>query len=127
MIWTWVNARRGAYVSEDTANKIATAFSFYHIGGSVGKITLEDLLMEPDNFQKRFPKDEFKTIKEKEKVTKLPLFTNKVYRGYYMLPNSSYNQSDVADIFHLHGNIAVAVRQKKTLAITVIALPHIFQ
>lgn len=35
--------------------------------------------------------------------------------------------SDVADIFHLHGNIAVAVRQKKTLAITVIALPHIFQ
>ena len=84
------NARRGAYVSEDTANKIATAFSFYHIGGSVGKITLEDLLMEPDNFQKRFPKDEFKTIKEKEKVTKLPLFTNKVYRGYYMLPNSPY-------------------------------------
>ncbi len=39
----------------------------------------------------------------------------------------AFVQSDVADIFHLHGNIAVAVRQKKTLAITVIALPHIFQ
>ena len=87
---TLSNTRRGAYVSKNTANKIATAFSFYHIGGSEEKISPEDLLMEPDNFKKQFPQDEFKTIKGKEKVTKLPLFTNKVYRGYYMLPNSSY-------------------------------------
>ena len=87
---TLSNTRRGAYVSKNTANKIATAFSFYHIGGSEEKITPEDLLMEPDNFKKQFPQDEFKTIKGKEKVTKLPLFTNKVYRGYYMLPNSPY-------------------------------------
>lgn len=85
------NARRGAYISNNTASKIASAFSFYCTGSNNnGMIKIEDLMSDPENFKKKFPPNCFKQKEENKKSVDLTLFSNKIYRGYYMLRNSSY-------------------------------------
>lgn len=84
------NARRGTYISYDTTRMIASAFSNYYVEKSKKKIEPEDLLLETAEFKEKFPESEFKKKEDKVKATNLKLFANKVYRGYYMLRNSSY-------------------------------------
>lgn len=88
---TLSNARRGAYISDKTASKIASAFSFYYTGSNNnGMIKVKDLMSDPENFKKNFPPNCFKQNEENKKSVDLTLFSNKIYRGYYMLRNSSY-------------------------------------
>lgn len=83
------NTKRGASISVKTARTIASAFSCYYTG-SRGGIQLEDILLNPDKFKDHFPEQTFKMKENDKSSTNMALFTNKLYRGYYMLRNSSY-------------------------------------
>ena len=85
------NARNGLYVSKDTIEMIASSFSFFYTGSeNDGHITKDDLKLNPKEFKNKFPKNSFQKKEPEKKQTELTLFTNKRYRGYYMLRNSSY-------------------------------------
>lgn len=90
-ISTLNNARNGRFVSTDTLKMIASSFSFFYTGSeNSGHITEGDLKLNPKDFKDKFPESSFKKKESKKKQTELTLFTNKRYRGYYMLRNSSY-------------------------------------
>lgn len=83
------NAKRGSSISVRTARKITVAFSS-HYTGSKGGIKLEDISSAPEEFKINFPANAFKLKEDDKPSTNIALFTNKLYRGYYMLRNSSY-------------------------------------
>ena len=90
-ISTLNNARNGRFVSNETFKMIASSFSFFYIGSeNSGHITEDDLKLNPKEFKDKFPESSFKKKESEKKQTELTLFTNKRYRGYYMLRNSSY-------------------------------------
>lgn len=90
-ISTLNNARNGRFVSTDTLKMIASSFSFFYTGSeNSGHITEDDLKLNPKEFKDKFPESSFKKKESEKKQTELTLFTNKRYRGYYMLRNSSY-------------------------------------
>ena len=90
-ISTLNNARNGRFVSNETFKMIASSFSFFYTGSkNNGHITEDDLKLNPKEFKDKFPESSFKKKESEKKQTELTLFTNKRYRGYYMLRNSSY-------------------------------------
>lgn len=90
-ISTLNNARNGRFVSDNVFKMIASSFSFFYTGSeNKGRITEEDLKLNPKEFKDKFPENSFQKKEPEKKQTELTLFTNKRYRGYYMLRNSSY-------------------------------------
>ena len=70
---------------------LTSSFSFFYTGSeNDGHITKDDLKLNPKEFKNKFPKNSFQKKEPEKKQTELTLFTNKRYRGYYMLRNSSY-------------------------------------
>lgn len=80
--------RAGKGMSDGTARKIASAFSLLLVHPEKRKIFVEDLDLPPEEFSKQFPPSAFIPITEVQTITNMSLFANKLYRCYYMVPNS---------------------------------------
>lgn len=83
--------RSGSEISETSANKIASAFSAKLIHPEERRIFRDDILcLSLDSFKESFPPAAF--IQESAaNYVNMSLFTNKMYRGYYMVPNSPHS------------------------------------
>ncbi len=80
--------RSGDNMSDATARKIASAFSLLLLHPEKRKLFAEDLYLPPDTFSTKFPASAFIQDKTKTAPTNMSLFTNKLYRCYYVMPNS---------------------------------------
>lgn len=66
-ISTLNNARNGRFVSDNVFKMIASSFSFFYTGSeNKGRITEEDLKLNPKEFKDKFPENSFQK-KEPEK------------------------------------------------------------
>lgn len=82
--------KRNAAMSDNSAQKFATAFSALLKDQTETRIEPSDFSLSVDLFKKKFPAKMFRT-KDAEKKVDLKLFANQTYRGYYMTRNSSTN------------------------------------
>lgn len=80
--------RSGDNMSDATARKIASAFSLLLLHPEKRKLFAEDLYLPPDTFSTKFPASDFIQDKTQTAPTNMSLFTNKLYRCYYVMPNS---------------------------------------
>lgn len=85
---TLKKARSGNGISNRTAGKIARAFSLLLIHPENQRIYAEDLYLPPEDFKKQFPASNFIKDLKSPSYINMQLFTNKLYRCYYMVPNS---------------------------------------
>lgn len=86
-------ARSGKGISDATAKKIASAFSLLLLHPETRKLFAEDLYLPPDDFQEHFPASSFIQDLKGKTNPNMKLFTNKLYRCYYIMansPNSAY-------------------------------------
>lgn len=88
---TLKNVLSGRKMSEATARKIASAFSMLLCHPEKRKIFFNDLYLPHDDFTQTFPPSAFIQGKEMSKHINMSLFTNKLYRCYYLVPNSPNN------------------------------------
>ena len=85
---TLKKARSGNGMSDATARKIASAFSLLLIHPETRKLFAEDLYLSPEDFRKQFPASNFIQDLKSQSYINMQLFTNKLYRCYYVVPNS---------------------------------------
>lgn len=85
---TLKKVRSGTGMSDATAKKIAGAFSLLLVHPETRKLFSEDLYLPPNDFKKRFPPSDFIQDPKNQSYANMQLFTNKLYRCYYMVPNS---------------------------------------
>lgn len=88
---TLKNALSGISISPKTLRMIANSFSLYLLNSENQRISEENLFLAPDKFKTLFPINHFKQIEYSNSPASLELFTNKLYRCYYMISNSPYN------------------------------------
>ena len=82
--------KNGKVVSEKTIQKIASAFSMLLVHPEERRIFAEDLDLDPEDFKELFPPSAFIQKAAGHPSVSMMKFTNKLYRGYYMLPNSPH-------------------------------------
>lgn len=82
--------KSGKVVSERTIQKIANAFSQLLVHPEERKIYPEDLDLEPETFKNLFPASSFIQKLNSHTSINMMIFTNKLYRCYYMMPNSPH-------------------------------------
>ena len=82
--------KSGKVVSEKTLQEIATAFSVLLIHPEDNRITAEALDMDPDVFASVFPRSAFVQNTKESLSVNMTIVTNKLDRGYYMMPNSPH-------------------------------------
>lgn len=90
---TLKKARSGKGISDATAKKIASAFSLLLLHPETRKLFAEDLYLPPDDFQEHFPASSFIQDLKGKTNPNMKLFTNKLYRCFYIMansPNSAY-------------------------------------
>lgn len=105
---TLKNARSGKAISVKTLRMMASSFSLY-LWNSVDRIKEEDLTLSPETFKKKFPVSAFISDGNSE-ILSIELFANKLYRGYYMLPNSSDKvYMCYFELFYKDGNYSAAM------------------
>lgn len=85
---TLKKARSGAGMSDATARKIASAFSLLLVHPETKKLFVDDLYLPPNDFRTQFPASDFIQDQKNQSYVNMQLFTNKLYRCYYVMPNS---------------------------------------
>lgn len=85
---TLKKARLGYGMSTATAQKLSTAFSRLLIHPETRRIFAEDLDLPEDKFKQLFPSSSFVQNHKNLSYINVGLFTNKLFRGYYLVPNS---------------------------------------
>lgn len=83
--------RAGKEMSETSANKIANTFSLKLRHPKERRILRDDLDLSLDAFKKIFPPGAFIQEHSDADYVNMSLFTNKLYRGYYITPNSPHS------------------------------------
>lgn len=83
--------RAGKEMSETSANKIANTFSLKLWHPEERRILRDDLDLSLDAFKKIFPPGAFIQEHSDADYVNMSLFTNKLYRGYYITPNSPHS------------------------------------
>ena len=82
-------AKNGKRVTEETLIQISRAFSLY-LKDSEKEITPEDLQLSPAEFKEEFPAGGFKQTTNSSRLSPQSLVANKLFYGYYLLPDSPY-------------------------------------
>ena len=82
-------AKNGNRVTVETLIQISRAFSLY-LKDSKKEITTDDLQLSPAEFQKKFPANKFKQTTNSSRLSPQSLVENKLFYGYYLLPDSPY-------------------------------------
>ncbi len=85
---TLKNAIHGRSFSNKTAATVSSSFSLLLLHPDQKRITEDALSLPPEEFKHLFPETDFAQVSDKKSYLNLSLFTNKLYRCYYMVPNS---------------------------------------
>ena len=82
--------KSGKVVSDKVLQKIVDAFSLLLTHPEERRITVRDLDLDPKEFSKLFPQSAFIQDIKSHLSVNMTVFTNKLYRCYYMMPNSPH-------------------------------------
>lgn len=86
---TLKNILSGRSVSDKTLGIIANSFSNYLQDPKNQRISDTDFILDPVEFKTKFPEISFKSMGQHDSYS-LGLYTNKLYRCYYMISSSPY-------------------------------------
>ena len=85
---TLKNSLHARSFSNKTAAAVASSFSLLLLHPDQQRITEDNLGLPPEEFKRLFPVTSFSQLSDTKSYLNLSLFTNKLYRCYYMVPNS---------------------------------------
>lgn len=88
---TLKKALYGENLSIKTARQIADSFCHYLSDSTKSRIIAEDLYLPPNDFKDKFPKECFTQTYTFHPFDNIALFTNQLFRCYYMVSHSAYH------------------------------------
>lgn len=88
---TLKKALYGENLSVKTARQIADSFCHYLSDSTKNSLAAEDLYLPTNDFKDKFPKECFTQTYTFHPFDNIALFTNQLFRCYYMVSHSAYH------------------------------------